>query len=145
MWFITRLILTNSNWKPPKMPCLYFNACSMGMQLWGKNVNASRRQPLEISKFILQTIINTELLKYCYTFNHFIVKSLQKKQNSTNLLLWPQICHNKCAITAKWLTLEQGLKPCFVTSLLQFMLGRQKNFAIGNCSKTILWTTNCSI
>ena len=32
----------------------------------------------------------------------FIVKSLQKEQNSTNLLLWPPICRNKSAITPKW-------------------------------------------
>ena len=32
----------------------------------------------------------------------FIVKSLQKEQNSTNLLLWPPICQNKPAITPKW-------------------------------------------
>ena len=32
----------------------------------------------------------------------FIVKSLQKEQNSTNLLLWPPICMNKPAITPKW-------------------------------------------
>ena len=32
----------------------------------------------------------------------FIVKSLQKEQNSTNLLLWPPICRNKPAITPKW-------------------------------------------
>ena len=32
----------------------------------------------------------------------FIVKSLQKEQNSTNLLLWPPICRNKLAITPKW-------------------------------------------
>ena len=32
----------------------------------------------------------------------FIVKSLQKEQNSTNLLLWPPICRNKSAITRKW-------------------------------------------
>ena len=32
----------------------------------------------------------------------FIVKSLQKEQNSTNLLLWPLICWNKPAITPKW-------------------------------------------
>ena len=32
----------------------------------------------------------------------FIVKSLQKGQNSTNLLLWPPICRNKSAITPKW-------------------------------------------
>ena len=32
----------------------------------------------------------------------FIVKSLQKEQNSTNLLLWPPICRNKPAITQKW-------------------------------------------
>ena len=31
----------------------------------------------------------------------FIVKSLQKEQKSTNLLLWPQICRNKPAITPK--------------------------------------------
>ena len=32
----------------------------------------------------------------------FVVKSLQKEQNSTNLLLWPPICRNKSAITPKW-------------------------------------------
>ena len=32
----------------------------------------------------------------------FIVKSLQKEQNSTNLLLWLPICRNKSAITLKW-------------------------------------------
>ena len=32
----------------------------------------------------------------------FIVKCLQKEQNSTNLLLWPPICRNKPAITPKW-------------------------------------------
>ena len=32
----------------------------------------------------------------------FIVKSLQKEQKSTNLLLWPPICRNKSAITPKW-------------------------------------------
>ena len=32
----------------------------------------------------------------------FIVKSLRKEQNSTNLLLWPQIYWNKSAITPKW-------------------------------------------
>ena len=32
----------------------------------------------------------------------FIVKSLQKEQNSTNLLLWLPICRNKPAITPKW-------------------------------------------
>ena len=31
-----------------------------------------------------------------------IVKSLQKEQNSTNLLLWPPIWWNKSAITPKW-------------------------------------------
>ena len=31
----------------------------------------------------------------------FIVKSLQKEQNSTNLLLRPPICRNKSAITPK--------------------------------------------
>ena len=39
------------------------------------------------------------------TFTLFIisiVKSLQKEQNSTNLLLWPPICRNKSAITSKW-------------------------------------------
>ena len=32
----------------------------------------------------------------------FIVKSLRKEQNSTNLLLWPPICQNKHSITPKW-------------------------------------------
>ena len=30
------------------------------------------------------------------------MKSLQKEQNSTNVLLWPPICRNKPAITPKW-------------------------------------------
>ena len=30
------------------------------------------------------------------------MKSLQKEQNSTNLLLWPPICRNKSAIPPKW-------------------------------------------
>ena len=33
----------------------------------------------------------------------FIVKSLEKEQNSTNLLLWPPIWRNKCTITQKWI------------------------------------------
>ena len=40
--------------------------------------------------------------KYFYTFIIFLVKSLQKEQNSINLLLWPPICRNKPAITQKW-------------------------------------------
>ena len=31
-----------------------------------------------------------------------LVKSLQKEQKSTNLVLWPSICQNKPAITPKW-------------------------------------------
>ena len=41
----------------------------------------------------------------------FIVKSLQREQNSWNLLLWPPICRNIPAITPKWfntLTLTLG-------------------------------------
>jgi hypothetical protein len=33
----------------------------------------------------------------------FIVRSLQKEQNNTNLQLWPPICRNKRAITPKWI------------------------------------------
>ena len=32
------------------------------------------------------------------------MRSLQKEQNNTNLLLWPPICRNKRAITPKWET-----------------------------------------
>ena len=50
---------------------------------------------------------------FCYYFSKrngntftlfiiFIVKSLQKEQNSTNLLLCPPICRNKSASTTKW-------------------------------------------
>ena len=38
------------------------------------------------------------------TFTHliiFIVKRLQKEENTTNLLLWPPICRNKRAINPK--------------------------------------------
>jgi len=48
----------------------------------------------------------------------FIVKSLQKVQNSTNLLLWPSICRNKPAITPKWLN----------SFFYNFFKAGQKNF-----------------
>ena len=44
----------------------------------------------------------------------FMVKSLQKEQNSTNLL-WPPICRNKSAITPKWfnsLNTNSRWHPC---------------------------------
>ena len=47
----------------------------------------------------------------------FIVKSLQKEQNSTNLLLWPPICRNKSASTSKWfnsLDTNSNLRSCFL-------------------------------
>ena len=37
----------------------------------------------------------------------FIVKSLQKEQISTNLLLWSIICRNKSAITPKWINSQK--------------------------------------
>ena len=37
----------------------------------------------------------------------FIVKSLQKEQKSTNLLLTPPICRNKRAITPKWINSKE--------------------------------------
>ena len=37
----------------------------------------------------------------------FIVKSLQKEQNITNLLLWSPICWNKCAITPMWINSKE--------------------------------------
>ena len=43
----------------------------------------------------------------------FIVKSLQKEQNSTNLLLWPPICRNKPAITPKWFNSLDTNSMCF--------------------------------
>ena len=58
----------------------------------------------------------------------FIVKSLQKEQNSTNLLLWPPICRNKPAITPKWfnsLDTNSTIKcvTLFITvNILQFYL-----------------------
>ena len=41
-----------------------------------------------------------EVLSHFYII--LILKSLQKEQNRTNLLLWPPICWNKPAITQKW-------------------------------------------
>ena len=37
-----------------------------------------------------------------FTLLTIFMKSLQKEQNGTNLLLWPPICRNKPAITPKW-------------------------------------------
>jgi hypothetical protein len=48
------------------------------------------------------------------------VKSLQKEQNSTNLLLWPPICRNKSAITPKWfnsMDTNSTLFKYFITNL----------------------------
>ena len=48
------------------------------------------------------------------------MKSLQKEQNSTNLLIWPPICRNKRAITPKWFNSEET------------------NFSIGD-KKVLVW------
>ena len=58
----------------------------------------------------------------------FIVKSLQKEQNSTNQLLWPPICRNKPAITPKWfnsLDTNSSVAPL----LTQFRYVGKKNYA----------------
>ena len=51
----------------------------------------------EVKKILLFFKKKREVLLIIFT-----VKSLQKEQNSTNLLLWPPICRNKPAITPKW-------------------------------------------
>ena len=70
----------------------------------------------------------------------FIAKSLQKEQNSTNLLLWPIICRNKHAITPKWFNsldtnsswkvfvsfnLMRSSKNCVKLLFLSFLLFRE--------------------
>ena len=54
------------------------------------------------SKFFLFIIFQKENGNTFTLLIIFIVKSLQKEQSSTNLLLWPPICRNKPAITPKW-------------------------------------------
>ena len=55
----------------------------------------------EVKKFVI--IFQKENGNTSTLFIIFIVKSLQKEQNSTNLLLvWPPFCRNKSAITTKW-------------------------------------------
>ena len=54
-----------------------------------------------------------------------LVKSLQKEQNSTNLLLWPPICRNKHAITPKWFNSLDTNSTRLVTFYFQL-----KNFPI---------------
>ena len=56
----------------------------------------------EVKKKIFVVIFQKENWNTFTLFIIFIVKSLQKEQNSTNLLLWPSICRNKSAITPKW-------------------------------------------
>ena len=41
----------------------------------------------EVKKIYVILFFKKEKGKYYYTFNHLIVKSLQKEQNSTNLVL----------------------------------------------------------
>ena len=56
----------------------------------------------------------------------FVVKSLQKEQNSTNLLLCPLICRNKSAITPKWFnSLDTNSKKN--TSKFQFKFNLSPN------------------
>ena len=52
------------------------------------------------------------------------MKSLQKEQNSTNLLLWPPICRNKPAITPKWLNSldTNSNSPAFSLVFIKFLL-----------------------
>ena len=54
----------------------------------------------EVKKFFV-IIFRKENGNTFTLFIIFIVKSLQKEQNSTNLLLKPPICRNKSAITPK--------------------------------------------
>ena len=56
----------------------------------------------EVKFFFYVIIFQKENGNTFTLFIIFIVKSLQKEQNSTNLLLWPPICWNKYAITPKW-------------------------------------------
>ena len=58
----------------------------------------------------------------------FKVKSLQKEQNSTNLLLWPPICRNKPAITPKWFN-------SLDTNSIQHLIPKTTN---PECSQTYL-------
>ena len=52
----------------------------------------------------------------------FIVKSLQKEQNSTNLLLWPPICRNKRVITPKWINSYRRLTLVKSQTYLYFIV-----------------------
>ena len=56
----------------------------------------------------------------------FIVKSLQKEQNSTNLLLWPPICRNKPQSDSTPWTLTLVI---VVTSSSNITFGAKFNFA----------------
>ena len=56
----------------------------------------------EAENFFLVIIFQKENRNNFTLSTIFIVKSLQKEQNSTNLLLWAPICRNKSAITPKW-------------------------------------------
>ena len=60
------------------------------------------QQIYEIKKYVFVIIFQKENGNTFTLFIIFVVKSLQKEQNSTNLLLWPPICRNKSAITPKW-------------------------------------------
>ena len=71
----------------------------------------------------------------------FIVKSLQKEQSSTNLLLWPPICLNKPANTPKWFnSLDTNSTLDTHSTLNSWIIIYSPNSAIPLlCSNLSLW------
>ena len=75
----------------------------------------------EVKKKIFVIIFQKENGNTFTLFIIFVVKSLQKKQNSTNLQLWPPISRNKSVITPKWfnsLDTNSTFLPQFTQMLL---------------------------
>ena len=72
----------------------------------------------------------------------FIVKSLQKEHNSTNLLLWPPICWNKpqSESTPRRLTLISPLcEKTFIAILLKSFI----QITAIHCHNMTLWAAIC--
>ena len=74
------------------------------------------------------------------------MKSLQKEQDSTNLLLWPPICWNKPPITPKWFnSLDTNCSDTALCCLSDkqyqqiFLTVDQNNFFKQNTISIILW------
>ena len=101
IYLLTRHLTTLHQWQKK---CVNVRVSVQGVKSLGGHFACLCRgfEFYEVKRIFFVIIFQKENGNTFTLFIIFIVKSLQKEQNSTNLLLWPPICRNKSAITPKW-------------------------------------------